>query len=349
MKTTELSQQWQALLAEEPRLRIRDAAARLGVSEAELLVTRCGNGVTRLAGDWREFIKELPRLGRVMCLARNEHAVHERYGVYREVGFFGGAHGMGQVVGPDIDLRLFMSHWHHGFAVEETTPEGVRRSFQFFDADGTATHKVYLQPESNLDTYHELLEGYLSPDQEPTIAIVPPEPKPPVKPDAEINVEGFRAEWLTLRDTHQFFVIMRKYGVDREQALRLAPEGYAWQVPVSSTRRMLETASESDVPIMVFIGSAGCLQIHTGPVKNIRMFGEEWLNVLDPEFNMHLRDTAVARAWVVRKPTHEGGVVTSLELFDGEGENIALFFGARKPGELEDPRWAEIANGLDRL
>lgn len=350
MKTSELSQQWQALQAQEPRLRIRDAAARLGVSEAELLATRCGNGVTRLAGDWAELIKELPRLGRVMCLTRNENAVHERYGLFREIGFFGGGgHMMGQVVGPDIDLRLFMGHWHFGFAVEDTTPEGQRLSLQFFDSDGTAVHKIYLQPESHLDAYHELTETYLSPDQEPTLAIVPHPPKAPERPDAEIDAEAFRADWLALKDTHQFFVILRKHGLAREQALRLAPEGYAWQVALSSTRQMLETASEREIPIMVFIGSEGCIQIHTGPVKNIKMFGEEWLNVLDPEFNMHLRDTAVASAWVVRKPTHEGGVVTSLELYDEEGENIVLFFGARKPGELEDPRWAELAGALPRL
>ena len=39
-----------------------------------------------------------------MCLTRNEHAVHERCGEFRQVDFF---NGMRQVVGPDIDLRLF--------------------------------------------------------------------------------------------------------------------------------------------------------------------------------------------------------------------------------------------------
>jgi putative heme degradation protein len=35
-----------------------------------------------------------------MCLTRNGHAVHERYGEFRHIDFF---NGMGQVVGPDID------------------------------------------------------------------------------------------------------------------------------------------------------------------------------------------------------------------------------------------------------
>ena len=44
---------------------------------------------------------------------------------------------------------------------------------------------------------------------------------------------------------------------------------------------------------MVFIGNRGYLQIHTGLVHNIKMFGTEWLNVLDDEFSMHVRDSAV--------------------------------------------------------
>jgi hypothetical protein len=43
-----------------------------------------------------------------------------------------------------------------------------------------------------------------------------------------------------------------------------------------------------------------------------------WLNVLDPGFNLHLREDLIASAWIVRKPTADG-VVSSLELFDAGG------------------------------
>lgn len=337
-----LKDRWEALVKEEPKLRIRDAAARLGVSEAELLATGCGANVTRLAGDWSALIKDLPTLGRVMCLTRNEHAVHERYGEFRQIDFF---HGMGQVVGPDIDLRLFMNHWVNGFAVTDITPEGDRQSFQFFDAHGEAVHKIYLQKESNYGCYGVILNKYRSADQGAEQTVTPlPAPRPEL-PDAEIDVAGFQKAWLEMKDTHAFFVIMHQFRVGREQALRLAPEGYARKVDVSSTKRMLETASSTDTPIMVFIGNRGCLQIHTGPVKNIKMFGTEWLNVLDDEFNMHLRDTAITSAWVVKKPTVDGDV-TSLELFDAKSNNIVIFFGKRKPGEPENEAWRNIVAEL---
>ena len=50
-------------------------------------------------------------------------------------------------------------------------------------------------------------------------------------------------------------------------------------------------------------------------------------------------------AWIVRKPTSDGEV-TSLELFDAAGDNIAMFFGERKPGKAELPQWRQLADSL---
>jgi putative hemin transport protein len=49
---------------------------------------------------------------------------------------------------------------------------------------------------------------------------------------------------------------------------------------------------------------------------------------------------------VVVKPTVDGDV-TSLELYDKDGNNIVMFFGKRKPGEPELQAWREIVAGLN--
>ena len=95
---------------------------------------------------------------------------------------------------------------------------------------------------------------------------------------------------------------------------------------------------------MVFVGNPGMIQIHTGPVENLKPMGP-WFNVLDEKFNLHLREDHIDSAWVVWKPT-EDGTVTSLELFDREGTLIATLFGKRKPGVPEDEAWRAIVNGL---
>jgi putative hemin transport protein len=345
MKTLEptLKERWSDFRQLNPKTRIRDAARELGVSEAELVATGVGTNVIRLDGDWKELIKLLPKLGNVMCLTRNHAAVHERFGEFQQIDFF---HGMGQVVGPDIDLRLFMSHWKHGFAVTDETKDGERQSFQFFDAHGDAVHKIYLQPNSEYGSYGVMINQFRAEAQSPELDIQELPAKTPPIPDCEIDVEGFQQAWLELKDTHGFFPMIAKFRVAREQALRIAPAGHAIPVPVDSVKFMLQEASAREFPIMVFIGSRGCIQIHTGLVRNIKMFGQDWLNVLDPDFNMHLFLPLVARAWVVRKPTTDG-IVTSLEIYDEIGENIALFFGKRKPGEPEDEAWRALCKEME--
>jgi putative hemin transport protein len=70
--------------------------------------------------------------------------------------------------------------------------------------------------------------------------------------------------------------------------------------------------------------------------------------VLDAGFNLHLREDMIKSAWIVEKPTSDG-VVTSVEVFDGAGELMAMFFGARKPGNPELQPWRDIVARLPRL
>ena len=61
-----------------------------------------------------------------------------------------------------------------------------------------------------------------------------------------------------------------------------------------------------------------------------------------------VREDRIAATWVVKKPTSDG-VVTSLELFDRDGEAMAMFFGERKPGKPELEPWRTLVAGLPRL
>jgi len=339
----ELKRNWQVLRADKPKMRIRDAAAQLGVSEAGLVATGCGGPVVRLNPDWADLFDAFKTLGRVMSLTRNEWAVHERRGIFREVGFFHGGL-MGQVVGPDIDLRLFPEQWAHVFAVREDAATGAHGSVQIFGGDGMAMLKVFLQPESDRGAFDALIAELRSDDQSPSLAILPVEPTKPEIPDAEVDVEGLRAGWKGLEDTHQFFGLLKRFHVSRTQALRLAGGEFAVPVQTNAAMSVLENASNGKLPIMIFVGNRGCIQIHTGEVIRIQPFAD-WINVLDPDFNLHLCKTGIDSAWLVRKPTTDG-VVTSVELYDAAGENIALFFGRRKPGDPEDPNWRKLAESL---
>ncbi|MBW8726819.1 MAG: hemin-degrading factor [Inquilinus limosus] len=342
---TALAARWAALRAEQPQLRARDAAAALGVSEGELVASQIGAGTTRIGGDWSTILQAVEVLGPVMALTRNESVVHEKTGTYQNVS--AGSH-VGLALGPDIDLRLFYTRWAHGFAVggAETTQPGPKPSLQFFDAAGTAIHKIYLTEGSDRAAFIALVERFRHADQVPALA--PQEMvRPAVLDDAEIDVAGFRAGWDAMEDTHQFFGLLKSHRLDRLQAMRLAEPQRAEPVGRDALRRVLTEAAATGASIMVFVGNPGCLQIHTGPVHRLHDMGA-WLNVLDPGFNLHLREDRIDSAWMVRKPTKDG-VVTSLELFDVDGTLMAMLFGARKPGQPERSDWRELVGRVSAL
>ena len=338
----DLAARWNVLRGEKPALRIRDAAATLGVSEAELVALGVGRTATPLKPDWRGILTDMPEAGRVMCLTRNEHCVHERHGRFEGVDVKP-PHGI--VLGPDIDLRLFLGSWKHGFAVREPLKQGERLSLQFFDGAGDAVHKIYATQETDRPAFDALIARYTAATP-PDMKITARAPEAVDRPDTEIDVGGLRAAWLGMKDTHEFFGMLGKFKVGRVQALRLVGEDLAHELPVRTLRAAFEAASTGGTPIMVFVGSHGCIQIHTGPVKRL-VETHGWFNVLDPDFNMHLREDGVARVFSVRKPT-EDGIVTSIEAFDARNRNILLMFGARKPGKPELEEWRSIVVTVEK-
>jgi putative hemin transport protein len=95
---------------------------------------------------------------------------------------------------------------------------------------------------------------------------------------------------------------------------------------------------------MIFVGSKGNIQIHQDLVHTIRLV-DNWLNVLDPNFNMHLNMNEITDTWVVTKPTEDGDV-TSIECFNKNRELIVQFFGLRKPGQPELEKWRFLVQSL---
>lgn len=330
------------LRTEEPTLRQRDAAERLGVSEAALAHAKSEGGEARVLkpgafAGFGDLLKQAPRFGEVMVLTRNAHCVHEKIGEFANVT---AQPSMGLVVNHDVDLRLFFNHWRHGYRVTERTRSGQRESLQFFDAYGDAVHKIYAREATDQAAFDATADAFAaeaSPRDLKTLAAPAPRRD---RPDADIDLSGLEAHWRALQDTHDFFALLKDFDVGRRQALRLAPDDLARSVDGGILRRLLEGAAARGAPIMCFVGNRGCIQIHTGPVKTIKPMGP-WLNVLDPSFNLHLREDRIDAAWIVRKPTRDG-VVTSLELFGEDGVCFAQFFGERKPGQAERADWRAL-------
>lgn len=341
-----LYDRWQALRAEQSGLRARDAAAHLGVSEGELTASRLAIDTVRLRPEWAALLPALGELGYVMALTRNEHCVHERKGYYRDVSVMANGQ-MGLVVSADIDLRLFLAGWSSVFAVAEETARGMQRSIQVFDQQGTAVHKVFLTADSHVDAWISLVERFRAPEQRAELDLSPLPAPEPVRADEAIDVAGLREGWASLKDTHHFFALLKKHAVARTQALRLAGEEWAQALAPSELPALLEAVAAQAVPIMVFVGNRHCIQIHSGPVQNLKWM-DTWFNVLDAEFNLHLKMPSVKHLWRVRKPSADG-TITSWEAYDDAGELVLQLFGARKPGIPEREDWRLLAEAVPAL
>ena len=159
--------------------------------------------------------------------------------------------------------------------------------------------------------------------------------------------DELRKKWEAMTDVHQFFGILRSLNLTRRQALSMVGDDLAWRLDRDAVSAMMMQAAQDEMPIMCFVGNKGCIQIHSGPVANIKTMGP-WLNVMDPGFHLHLRTDRIAELWGVRKPNSDGHV-TSLEAYDADGTMVIQFFGKRHEGKNERPDWRRLAEQLPRL
>lgn len=330
-----------AFRVENPKMRERDIAAQLKVSEAALVAAEVGISATRIDASVEKFLGRIAELGEVMALSRNESAVHEKIGTYENIKFGPQA---SIVLGENIDLRIFPSRWAHAFAVTKKDGDQERLSLQYFDKAGVAVHKVHLRPESNVEAYRALVRDFTLEDQ--SQEFVADTATNPADESGDVSREELREHWSKMTDTHEFFGMLRKLKIGRQAAVRTVGDDYAWLLDTGATTEMMHAAVKAGLPIMCFVANDGIVQIHSGPIHKVEAMGP-WINVLDPTFHLHLRQDHIAEAWAVRKPTKDGHV-TSLEAYDANGEMIIQFFGKRKEGSDERAEWREIIESLPK-
>ncbi|MFM2481472.1 hemin-degrading factor [Celerinatantimonas sp. YJH-8] len=335
--TAVLYQAYQQLRQEQPKWRARQLAAQLKISEAELVAIRQGKESQRLNDEFAAMFAAFPSLGNVMALTRNEQAVHERHGRYHAAHF--DSPQVGVVLGPQIDLRLFMRHWQSGFWLIENG----RESLQFFDEFGEAVHKIYRTEKTDGEAWQQFIEQFKASD-DVELTIHPQEPKVAETLPENFDAAQFAKDWSELNEIHEYHGMLKRYQISRTHALEQIGSAWAVALPNTALQTLLEQSRDQHCPLIIFVGNRGCIQIHTGEPENVKVVGP-WLNILDPEFNLHLNVTEIASCWAIKRPT-EDGFIHSVECFNRQGDTIATFFGKRKPGQKELPVWTQLVGSL---
>ena len=293
---------WLALKEENPGKYARDIAGLMNLSEAELTFARVGHDAWRLRGEIREILGALEAVGETKCICRNVYAVHAQAGRFTQPHLNGHA---GLVLNPrGLDLRLFLNQWASAFHLSETTARGERQSIQFFDHQGDAVLKVYTTDNTDLAAWADVLTRFIFADNPPLELKVAETPLYAENADAALVDKAWRA----MTDVHQFFGLLKRHNLSRQQAFRLVGDD-------------LTGAVEKVVPM------------------------KGWLNIFNPTFTLHLLEETIAESWVTRKPTADGHV-TSLELFAADGTQIAQLYGQRTEGEPEQSQWRSQIDAL---
>lgn len=160
-------------------------------------------------------------------------------------------------------------------------------------------------------------------------------------------------QWRSMTDVHQFFKILQENNLSRQQAFKAVSDDLAYQVDNSALKTLLALAKEVQNEIMIFVGNRGCVQIFTGKIDRLVPHQFEnseqvWINIFNPAFTLHLIESEIVESWITRKPTQDG-FVTSLELFDSKGQQIAQLYGQRTEGTKEQQQWREQLNALAKI
>ncbi|MBK1842888.1 Hemin transport protein [Azospirillum sp. YIM B02556] len=310
-------------------------------------ISDAATGLLRLEVDWPAALPRLDALGPVRVVTTNGAVIHEK------LGRFGNVSGNGHaviVLNRDVDLRIFPRHWHR------TAHDPAAGAILVQDAAGRPVHAIHRTAETDAAAWTAFLEEHRADgtaadtlnDDDPngndlvgqpaqTVAAVP----------AGIDAAGLRAAWAAMTDVHEFHGMLKRFGVARLDAMRLAGGDFAREIPLAAVAGLLESARDDQLEIMVFAGNAGCIQIHTGTITTLRADGAQ-LDIDDPGFRLTCDMARLSSAWVVFKPTGKGGI-TTVELYNAQGENCAILCGQRDEDKPERTEWRLLARSMPTL
>ena len=296
-----------------------------------------GMSVRWLDDRWSDLVEALPALGPVRVTTHNDVATHVKFGPFDDVSFNG---PVGLVLGEPIDQRLFTHRWEWAFAAT-----GKSACIRIFDVHGREMMRVDLVEDSDRDAFEAFLDDFEV--SRPQVEIDTDIELPEVSELAVSRdvVADFRGDWRAMQDTHEFFGLLREHELDRAVAMRVGPPEMVTRLEGPVCEDLFAVLTSIDLPVMIFVRSAGCVQIHTGPVELTGRVRDS-LRITGQDFKMSAKPDRIGECWAVRKPTEDGNV-TSVEFYDRDAQLAFQVFGERKPGVPELQGWLDVVDGVE--
>tara|TARA_B100000676_G_C17999153_1_gene799797 strand:- start:552 stop:1502 length:951 start_codon:yes stop_codon:yes gene_type:complete len=269
-KFNNLKSKWKKFQQDNPKVRIRDAAYQMKVSEAELLSTEINETVSfLLIEDMTAFIKDVLKVDKIMLLIRSDYVVHEKTIKTKNITLEDN-----QIIDLDKNdcsiLDFNIDAFEYVFFQKKMHSNRELKSFQFFDKAGMAILKIYLKGKDlgffdEIDLKYKKTYNY------------------EMQSDLDINNSNLLDSKIKINlpyDTSNSKTSCR-------------------DISVKSLRLILENASDMKTPIQIHALGLGTIQYHRNTVRNIVDYGP-WVNVIDQKFNLHVLENGLTRASLIQ-------------------------------------------------
>ena len=276
-----LKSKWEKLQSEDNKIRIRDAAKKLGTSEASLLSTEINDGVFFLnISDYDTFLSEVLSLDKIMLLIRSDSVVHEKTISSKDIQLRDNK--VFNNKSNELILEFNPTLFKYVFSQNKLHAKRSLRSFQIFDIYGNAILKIYLKGKNEIE-FDNIVERY----------------------QAEYHYE--------LQEPGNLKNLEPKSIIELNSSGKEC-ECYEYDLKENILRKILTAASKEQIPIQIHAIGKGTIQYHKGLIKKIVDFGP-WINIIDKTFNLHAMENHLKHV-VLKKHQKDNDTFYYIDFFD---------------------------------
>ena len=291
-----LKKQWESFKKnpDNKRIRIRDAAKKLCVSEAELLSTLIDDSVTYIKfNNFYTFIEKVLSLDKVMLLTRSDNVVHEitvftldlavdQDGLIYDKNTFNPL------------LRIAPTDIAYTFSELKTHQGKNLYSFQFFNSDGNSIAKIYLKGKTE-SLFNEIVSEY--------------------KVNYDYSIQNKQS------DTNKKLYDLNSSTIKYQFMPKNAPKfKKIKKIDGSALRTIMENLSKKTIPIQFHGIGLNTVQYYYGEIKNVTDYGP-WINVMDKKFNIHILEKKIVSCQLNQLSINNKNYC-SLAWFDINNQNV---------------------------
>ena len=248
------------------KMRNYDISREIKISEGELLSLKINSNLKYLdIPDQIQFFNDIKRLKKVMFLTRNDDIVHEKTIIPNKLDIISNENNI--LLTCESPLLKFNDNlWEYAFSEYKITKNRELRSFQFFDKSGDSVLKIYLKSD-DVEKFNDISIKYES--------------------SYSYQLQGTcLPSYNTNKSLKELVLLKKSININNTWNKKMFYSKALF-------RKMLQYLSKNKNEVSLYIIGNKSVQYHVGIINKVVDFSS-WLNVLDPNFNIHVKEKNIS-------------------------------------------------------